>query len=81
MTQYPSILPVYRRCDIEMQQGDGVWLYDSKGKAYLDFSTGIAVNALGHNHPHVNQALLNQATKLWHCSNQFYTEGGKFLRR
>jgi acetylornithine/N-succinyldiaminopimelate aminotransferase len=51
MTFIPSILPVYRRTDIEMVRGEGVYLFDRQGKRYLDFSAGIAVNALGHNHP------------------------------
>ena len=64
-------LPVYRRCDITMVRGEEVWLFDDKGRAYLDFSSGIATNALGHGHPAVKKALQHQTELLWHCSNLF----------
>lgn len=54
-----------------MARGDGAYLFDDTGKRYLDFATGIAVNALGHGHPHVVAALKNQADVLWHCSNMY----------
>lgn len=69
------ILPVYRRADITMVRGEGCYLFDASGKRYLDFATGIAVNALGHCHPHVSQALKSQADTLWHCSNLYYHPG------
>lgn len=65
------VLPVYRRADVLMVRGEGVYLWDEKGKQYLDFASGIAVNALGHCHPHVTEALKNQADMLWHCSNLY----------
>jgi acetylornithine/N-succinyldiaminopimelate aminotransferase len=65
------LLPVYRRCDALMVRGDGVFLYDDASKKYLDFASGIATNALGHNHEVLNAALIEQAGKLWHCSNMF----------
>jgi acetylornithine/N-succinyldiaminopimelate aminotransferase len=66
-----NLLSVYRRSEIKMLRGDGVFLYDDTEKQYLDFASGIATNALGHNHPILNAALIEQAGKLWHCSNMF----------
>lgn len=65
------VLPVYRRSDITIIHGEGVYLFDESEKAYLDFASGIAVNALGHCHPHVVKALKDQSEKLWHCSNLY----------
>lgn len=56
-----------------MVRGEGCYLIDDKGKKYLDFAAGIAVNAFGHSHPHLVEALKKQADVLWHCSNQFLT--------
>jgi acetylornithine/N-succinyldiaminopimelate aminotransferase len=67
-------LPVYRRSGIRMEKGEGAYLIDDRGKRYLDFASGIAVNAFGHSHPHLVEALKKQAEKLWHCSNQFTTQ-------
>lgn len=67
-------LPIYRRTGIRMDRGEGVHLIDDTGRRYLDFASGIAVNAFGHSHPHLVQALQQQAARLWHCSNQFVTE-------
>ena len=64
-------MPVYRRHDITMQRGQGVYLYDTAGTAYLDFSAGIGVCSLGHGHEAVNEALKEQADDLWLCSNYF----------
>lgn len=66
-------LPVYRRTGITMVRGEGVYLIDSSGKRYLDFAAGIAVNAFGHSHPHLLDALMRQGAALWHCSNQYLT--------
>lgn len=57
-----------------MVRGEGAYLFDEDGKRYLDFASGIAVNALGHCHPKVMMALVEQSAKLWHCSNLFYTD-------
>lgn len=66
-----AVLPVYRRSNITISKGDGVYLFAPDGTAYLDFASGIAVNSLGHCHPHVVAALKNQADILWHCSNMY----------
>jgi acetylornithine/N-succinyldiaminopimelate aminotransferase len=57
--------------DIAFDRGDGAYLFTSDGKRYLDFASGVAVTALGHNHPRLVEALTSQAAKLWHCSNLF----------
>src|SRR5579883_1563200 len=67
----PSVMPVYRRSELVMVHGEGCYLFDEAGKRYLDFATGIAVNALGHCHPHLVRALKDQAGQLWHCSNLY----------
>lgn len=76
---FPNILPVYRRSDIRMVRGQGSYLVDDAGKKYLDFAIGIGVNALGHGHPRVVEALKKQADQLWHCSNYYYHEGVETL--
>jgi acetylornithine/N-succinyldiaminopimelate aminotransferase len=66
-------LPIYRRNGVRIVRGEGVHLVGDDGKRYLDFAAGIAVNAFGHGHPHLVEALKKQANELWHCSNQFIT--------
>lgn len=61
------------RYDVSFTHGEGVWLYDTKGDRYLDFLGGVAVSALGHAHPALTEALRDQAAKLLHVSNLFYT--------
>jgi len=70
-----AVLPVYRRSNITIARGEGVYLFSPDGEAYLDFAAGIAVNALGHGHPHLVAALKNQADILWHCSNMYRVPG------
>lgn len=67
-------LPIYRRNGVRIARGEGVTLVGDDGKRYLDFAAGIAVNAFGHSHPHLVEALKTQSERLWHCSNQFITE-------
>ena len=66
-----SLYPTYARADITFERGEGVWLEASDGTRYLDFAAGIAVNGLGHAHPHLVETLTGQAEKLWHVSNIF----------
>lgn len=73
------ILPVAARLDLAFEYGKGAWLYDQDGKAYLDFASGIAVNALGHCHPHLVRALKKQAGKIWHTSNTVRIPEGERL--
>ena len=69
MTTSPSLLPVHKRFDVTFSYGEGSYLFDNNGKKYLDFGAGIAVNALGHCHPKMVEAITTQAKKLWHVSN------------
>ena len=70
-----AVLPVYRRSNITITRGEGVYLFSPDGKRYLDFAAGIAVNSLGHCHPHIVEALKQQADILWHCSNMYQVPG------
>ncbi|MBS1253380.1 MAG: Acetylornithine aminotransferase [Anaerolineales bacterium] len=67
------IVQTYKRPPFVLERGDGVYLYDTKSQRYTDFVAGIAVNALGYNHPAVLQALREQAEKLVHVSNLYHT--------
>ncbi len=67
-------LPVYRPRQVVLERGQGSRLWDNEGREYLDLSAGIAVCGLGHNDPDLQTALLEQAAKLWHTSNIFYSE-------
>lgn len=69
--KFPVLLPTYKRTALSFIKGDGAYLFGNDGKKYLDFVSGIAVTAFGHNHPHLLQALFKQAELLWHCSNLF----------
>ncbi|ABD90438.1 aspartate aminotransferase family protein [Rhodopseudomonas palustris] len=73
------LLPVFARADLAFARGEGVWLISTTGERYLDFTSGIAVNALGHCHPHLVAALQEQATQLWHMSNLFKSPDGERL--
>jgi acetylornithine/N-succinyldiaminopimelate aminotransferase len=64
-------LPVYARVDLAFERGEGAWLIATNGERYLDFTSGVAVNALGHAHPHLVEAVTEQAKKLWHVSNLY----------
>jgi acetylornithine/N-succinyldiaminopimelate aminotransferase len=75
----PHLLPVFARADLAFERGEGVWLIGTDGERYLDFTSGVAVNALGHCHPHLIAALQEQATKLWHMSNLFKSPDGERL--
>lgn len=66
-----SIMPTYKRLPVAFERGEGAWLYDNEGNAYLDALTGIAVTGLGHCHPKVTQAIAKQAELLVHCSNLY----------
>jgi acetylornithine/N-succinyldiaminopimelate aminotransferase len=78
-TAASAILPTYARADVTFERGEGAWLYTAEGERYLDFGAGIAVNSLGHAHPHLVEALTAQASKLWHTSNLFPIPEGERL--
>jgi acetylornithine/N-succinyldiaminopimelate aminotransferase len=65
------ILPTYARVDLAFERGEGAWLIATNGDRYLDFVSGVAVNGLGHAHPHLVEALTEQAKKVWHVSNLY----------
>jgi acetylornithine/N-succinyldiaminopimelate aminotransferase len=73
------LLPTYARAEISFEKGEGPWLFARNGERYLDFGAGIAVNALGHAHPHLVRVLTEQAAKLWHTSNLFRIPEGERL--
>src|SRR3989440_4611017 len=73
------LLPVFARVDLGFTHGEGCYLFATNGERYLDFTSGVAVNALGHAHPHLVKALQEQATKLWHMSNLFRSPDGDKL--
>jgi acetylornithine/N-succinyldiaminopimelate aminotransferase len=64
-------MPTFARVHLAFERGEGVWLVATDGERYLDFTSGVAVNALGHAHPHLVAALTEQAAKLWHVSNLY----------
>ncbi len=74
-----KIMPVYKRTPLGFSHGEGAWLFAENGEKYLDFSSGIAVNVLGHANPILVKALCEQAKKLWHVSNIFTIEGQEKL--
>ena len=64
-------MATFARVDLAFERGEGVWLVTEDGERYLDFTSGVAVNALGHAHPHLVAAVTEQAQKLWHVSNLY----------
>ncbi len=79
MTATSHLLPTYARVDLAFERGEGAWLTATNGERYLDFTSGIAVNALGHAHPRLVEALTAQAAKLWHVSNLYRIPEGERL--
>ncbi|HEV7660144.1 MAG TPA: aspartate aminotransferase family protein [Allosphingosinicella sp.] len=73
------LMPVYPRSPVRPVRGEGVYLYGDKGEKYLDFASGIAVNLLGHGHPHLTKAIQEQAATLIHVSNLYGSPQGEAL--
>jgi acetylornithine/N-succinyldiaminopimelate aminotransferase len=73
------LLPTYARVDLAFERGEGAWLIANNGDRYLDFTSGVAVNALGHAHPELVKALTEQAQKVWHVSNLYRIPEGERL--
>jgi len=74
MTDATTVQPLYdtyNRAALRFERGEGIWLITEDGDRYLDFAAGIAVNSLGHSHPHLVETLKSQAEKLWHLSNVY----------
>ena len=66
-----SVMNTYNRYPVSFKDGNGAWLTSEDNKQFLDFSSGIAVNILGHNHPEINKTFEMQANKIWHVSNLY----------
>jgi acetylornithine/N-succinyldiaminopimelate aminotransferase len=76
------LMPVYPRSPVRPVRGEGVYLYGESGEKYLDFASGIAVNLLGHGHPHLTKAIQEQAATLVHVSNLYGSpQGEAFAQR
>ena len=76
-----AVMGTYARQPVEFVRGEGTWLWDSDGHEYLDFLSGISVTQLGHCHPRVVEAVRDQAGRLMHVGNLFYTEPAMRLAR
>ena len=74
-----AVMATYGRQDVVFERGEGSWLIATDGGRYLDFGSGVAVNALGHAHPHLIAALTEQAQKVWHTSNLYRVAGQERL--
>ena len=75
------LVPTYARAPVAFERGEGPWAITADGTRYLDFGAGIAVNALGHAHPHLVRTLTEQAAKIWHTSNLYGAPEGERLAR
>jgi acetylornithine/N-succinyldiaminopimelate aminotransferase len=76
------LMPIYPRSPVRPVRGEGVYLYGEQGERYLDFAAGIAVNILGHGHPHLTKAIQDQAATLMHVSNLYGSpQGEAFAKR
>lgn len=71
MTSQSALFDTYARAPLSVERGEGCWLHATDDRSFLDFGSGIAVNALGHAHPHLVSALTEQAGRLWHTSNLY----------
>jgi acetylornithine/N-succinyldiaminopimelate aminotransferase len=74
-----ALYETYARAPLAFESGEGSWLVTAAGDRYLDFAAGIAVNSLGHSHPHLVAALTEQAGRLWHVSNVYEIPGQRRL--
>ena len=75
------VLPTYARAAISFERGEGVRVYTPDGVEYLDFGAGVAVTSCGHAHPHLVEALTEQAGKIWHTSNLYRMPGQEKLAK
>jgi len=76
------LMPVYPRCGVRPVRGEGAYLIGERNERYLDFASGIAVNLLGHGHPHLTKAIADQAATLMHVSNLYGSpQGEAFAQR
>ncbi|HEY1855693.1 aspartate aminotransferase family protein [Acidocella sp.] len=73
------LMPNYNRADLAFEHGEGAWLFDTAGRRFLDFGAGIASSSLGHGHPHLTQAIAEQAKRVMHVSNLYRVPGAEHL--
>ena len=73
------VMPTYGRWDVAVERGEGCYLWATDGRKFIDLTSGIAVTSLGHCHPHVIEAITQQAGQLWHSSNLFRIPGQERL--
>ena len=76
-----ALFPTYARADLAFERGEGAWLFAANGDRYLDFGGGVAVNSLGHAHPHLVATLRAAVEKPWHVSNLFQIPQAERLAR
>ena len=81
MADATPLYETYSRAPLRFERGEGVWLIAEDGSRYLDFAAGVAVNSLGHAHPHLVDTLKTQAEKVWHLSNLYEVPGQEKLAR
>ncbi|AYG58016.1 aspartate aminotransferase family protein [Rhizobium jaguaris] len=81
MAETAPLYDTYVRAPLRFERGEGVWLITETGERYLDFAAGVAVNALGHAHPHLVAELKSQADKVWHLSNLYEVPGQEKLSK
>jgi acetylornithine/N-succinyldiaminopimelate aminotransferase len=74
-----AVMPTYGRIDIAFERGEGAYMYDTEGRKYLDFATGLAVLCLGHSHPHLVAEIQKQTATLMHTSNLYNIPGQERL--
>ncbi len=74
-----ALMPTYSRTDVAFERGDGAWLFATDGRRFLDFGSGIATSSLGHAHPHLVQAIAEQAGRVMHTSNLYRVPGAERL--
>jgi acetylornithine/N-succinyldiaminopimelate aminotransferase len=74
-----ALMPNYNRADLAFEHGDGAYLFDGKGRRFLDFGAGIATSSLGHGHPGLTAAIAQQAAKVMHVSNLYRVPGAERL--
>jgi acetylornithine/N-succinyldiaminopimelate aminotransferase len=79
LQSHSPLFDTYNRAPIQFERGEGCWLIAENGERYLDFAAGIAVNSLGHAHPHLVKALTEQASKYWHLGNIHEIPGQRSL--
>lgn len=79
MADATPLYETYLRAPLRFERGEGVWLIAEDGSRYLDFAAGVAVNSLGHAHPHLVEGLKSQADKVWHLSNLYEVPGQETL--